>query len=88
MHIQLMTAANYMKQKQRQKQMLKILTLYNTKRWTKTRADMEDLNDSINLKLPNLGDTQPRIKESTIFLNIHRKFTKADHYMRGRNSSI
>lgn len=53
-----MTAANYMKQKQRQKQMLKILTLYNTKRWTKTRADMEDLNDSINLKLPNLGDTQ------------------------------
>lgn len=74
-----MTTSNYMKQKQRQKQMLKILTLYNTKNGQKTRADMEDLNDSINLELPNLGDTQPRMKEATIFLNIHRKFTKIDH---------
>lgn len=40
---------------------------------------MGDLNDSINLKSPDLGDTQPRMKESTIFLNIHKTLTKADH---------
>lgn len=68
-----------MKQKQRQKLMLKILTLYNTKNGQKNRAVKEDLKDSINLKSPDLGDTQPRMKESTIFLNMHRKFTKEDH---------
>lgn len=81
--------------------MLEILTMYNNKN-EQNLEQTQEINDSINLVSRQLGDTQPRMKESTILPNIHRKFTKADHMSvqkmffscnkmkkkSGRNSSI